>query len=209
MHLFEALLALYEATGDSAHLQRASALAALFRAKMFDASRGAVLEFFDADWRPMSDTFGQIVEPGHVFEWSWLLTRWRALDGGDLDAEAEQLRGFGERYGVDERGVVRDQISIDGAPRKATSRLWTNTERLKANLVRFEHTGEEAAASAALQAFEIIMAYCDAPTRGLWRDQRLADGGYADEPTPASILYHIAVALAELLRVAELQDTRS
>jgi mannose/cellobiose epimerase-like protein (N-acyl-D-glucosamine 2-epimerase family) len=97
MHLFEALLALYEATGEEDHLEQASALAALFQRKFFDPQHGTLPEYFDESWRPMSDLFGRLVEPGHQFEWSWLLLRWGALVGeGRCDDEAERLRLHGE-----------------------------------------------------------------------------------------------------------------
>ncbi|MGC8469721.1 MAG: AGE family epimerase/isomerase, partial [Acetobacteraceae bacterium] len=51
MHLFEAYLALFEATGDRAWRRRAEAMLALFTAHFLDA-RGAVGEFFTARWQP-------------------------------------------------------------------------------------------------------------------------------------------------------------
>ena len=36
---------------------------------------------FDADWRPLAGLTGRLVEPGHQFEWAWLLERWSRLRG--------------------------------------------------------------------------------------------------------------------------------
>lgn len=202
MHLFEATLALHQATGDG--LERASALARLLETRLFDARFGALREYFDDDWRPLSGDEGHICEPGHQFEWSWLLHRWRALGGGDLLALADRLRAHGERHGVNPAtGAVYDEVWIDGRVRTPSSRLWPHTERLKANLVRFERTRDGAAAEAASQAFDMLMRYCDAPVRGLWRDKVLADGSFADGPAPASSFYHIIIALDELIRIAD------
>lgn len=203
MHLFEALLSFYQTTGDALHLERASNIARLFRDKLYDAEHGALPEYYDAAWRPMADEIGRIVEPGHHFEWSWLLRRWHAMGGGDLNAEAEKLRHHAEKYGVAENGAVYDELHISGAPRKTKSRLWPHTERIKANVALVEATRDEGAAAAAAHAFDTLMAYCDTPTRGLWFDVRKEDGVFVQEPAKASSFYHVMFALRELIRVSE------
>jgi mannose-6-phosphate isomerase len=104
MHLLEALLSFYETTGDALHLERAGDLAQLFRSRLFDDEHGALPEFYDEKWRPMSDHLGRVVEPGHHFEWCWLLHRWHALGGKDFTAEAERLRAHAEAHGLDASG---------------------------------------------------------------------------------------------------------
>jgi mannose-6-phosphate isomerase len=204
MHLLEALLALYEATSDPKRLKQASALVMLFQDKFFDPS-GALPEYFDPAWRPLQDSPGPIVEPGHVFEWSWLLQRYRTLGGEDLGVQGERLRQFGECHGVEpSSGAVYNEVSMDGSVRIASSRLWPNTERLKSNLVAFEQTGDEGALAAALQSFAVLMAFCQTPLKGLWRDVREPDGSFDDAPSTASSFYHITLALSELVRVAEI-----
>lgn len=202
MHLLEALLSFYETTGNPLHLERAGDLAHLFRSKLFDEEHGALPEFFDEDWRPMSDQLGRVVEPGHHFEWCWLLHRWRALGGEDFTAEADRLRAHAEAFGL-ENGAACDQIFIDGTPSKKTARLWPQTERLKANLARFEATGDAEAARLALQAHDMIRAFCETPKPGYWYDLRAPDGSFLSEPARASSFYHIMLALAELIRVGD------
>ncbi len=41
-----------------------------------DAETGGLREFFKADWTPYDGEKGRIMEPGHQFEWAWLLARW-------------------------------------------------------------------------------------------------------------------------------------
>lgn len=201
MHLLEALLSFYETTGEPLHFERAGAIARLFKDKLFDAQHGALPEYYDDAWRPMSDRLGRIVEPGHHFEWCWLLNRWRALGGDDFTAEAERLRTHAEAHGILD-GAACDEILIDGRPSKQTARLWPQTERLKANLVRFEANGDAAAGRAALQAYGMLRAFCDTQTPGLWYDRRTPDGGFVREPARASSFYHVMLALSELIRVA-------
>jgi histidinol-phosphate phosphatase family protein len=203
MHLFEALLALFEASGDAKHLARASNLACLIVGAM-DAAHGALPEFFDDAWRPAPGAEGRIIEPGHQFEWSWLLQRWRALGGGEPSDWPERLRVNGEVYGVDFRtGFTHDEVWIEGAPRLHTARLWPQTERLRANAVRYKQTGDLTAAACAIEAFDVLMRYCDTPLRGMWRDRHDPTSGFAEEAAPASSFYHILFALEELLAAAE------
>lgn len=202
MHWFEAMLALHEASGKRAHLDRATAMAQLFERKFFDARFAALPEYFDAAWRPQADGSGRIVEPGHEFEWSWLLHRWNTLGGGDLHEVAEQLRINGELYGINARGDVHDDIHIDGRPRTLSTRLWPHTERVKANIVRFERARDPNAAASAVDAFDRMMSHCDGALAGLWRDRRAENGELADQPALASSFYHLMMAMFELTRVA-------
>ena len=55
------------------------------------------------------------------------------------------------------------------------------------------------AAAAAVEAFDVLSTYFETPVPGLWRDRRLAEGGFVDEPAPASSFYHIMVAFNELI----------
>jgi D-glycero-D-manno-heptose 1,7-bisphosphate phosphatase len=207
MHVFEALLSLFEASGDPRHMQRAGELARLFRDRFFDAGRGALPEYFDDAWRPVEGEEGKICEPGHQFEWSWLLHRWNALGGGDMGAIAERLRVHAEIYGLDhDSGLVFDELFLDGRVRTASSRLWPHTERLKANLARYERTRDPDAAKAAAQAFDVVMEFCAAPVAGVWRERRDASGAYVAEDAPASSLYHIMFGMYELIRVVESLD---
>lgn len=202
MHLFEALLSFYATTAERLHLERASAIAQLFSDKLYDREHGALREYYDEAWRPLADELGAIVEPGHQFEWSWLLRRWHLLGGGDLNAEAEQLRRHAETHGVASTGAVYDEVFADGRPRKRTSRLWPHTERLKANLASFEASCDAEAARAACQAFDMLMAYCATPEKGFWYDLLQPGGGFVQEPARASSFYHIVVAISELIRVS-------
>lgn len=202
MHMFEALLALHQATGKDAHLERASRIARLFETRLFDRQTGALPEYFDDSWVPRPGAEGRICEPGHQFEWSWLLHRWSDTGAGDLRAEAERLRVHGEVYGVDRKGFTIDEAFTDGSPRARTSRLWPHTERIKASCARFEHTRDMSAAAACIEAFDALMAYTDGMPPGFWRDRRTADSSFVDEPSPASSFYHAALAMSELVRAA-------
>jgi|CXWL01.1.fsa_nt_gi D-glycero-D-manno-heptose 1,7-bisphosphate phosphatase len=205
MHMLEAMLALFEASEDSVHLKEASAIVQLCEERFVDAEYGGLVEYFTEDWRPMPDEQGRITEPGHQFEWSWLLDRYSRLTHTRLSPIAKNIYVHGEIYGVDPAtGVTADDVWVEGGVRTPTSRLWPHTERIKANLARFERASELDAAARTVQAFDVLMTYCDTPIKGLWRDTRLADGAFAQGPAPASSFYHITTAMVELARVSAL-----
>jgi D,D-heptose 1,7-bisphosphate phosphatase len=204
MHMLEAMLQLFAATGDHALLDKAGGLVELLETKWVSPRWGALLEYFDDDWTPRPGDEGRIAEPGHQFEWSWLLDRYARLSGKHISPTAGRIFLHGEVYGVDQaNGVTLDETWAEGGARTPTSRFWPHTERIKANIVRFEQTGSISAARNCAQAFDVLMTYCDVPVRGLWRDRRLPDGSFVDEAAPASSFYHIALALSELIRVAD------
>lgn len=204
MHLLEALLSLHEATGRAEHLQSALDVVRLFETRFVDPAHTAVLEYFDDALRPAPGDDGRITEPGHQFEWAWLVDRVYKLSGHDARDLARRVHIHGEVYGVTPAtGVIADEVWADGVVKTPTSRLWPHTERIKANVVHYERTGDPQSAAHAVQAFDALMAYCQTPVAGLWHDRRLADGSFAEGPAPASSFYHIMLALSELIRVAE------
>jgi len=192
MHLLEAFLALHAATGDPADLARAERVADLFMTRLLAAS-GHIPEEFDVDWEPIA---AGGLAPGHQFEWAWLLDRLHRAGGRDRSEAVKGLVAFGERYGVDSAGFALDEIWPDGSVKSAEARLWPQTERLKAALMRFD---DEAAA----QAAGALNAYLDVPVPGTWRDARLAGGGWRSGPAPASSAYHIISALQTLIETAD------
>ena len=101
MHLFEAMLAWFEATGREMFLARAAELYGMMAARFFQPETGILAEYFDGAWNPREGIAGRICEPGHHFEWSWLLRRYARLSGrGDLPI-ALALKKFGDRHGFD------------------------------------------------------------------------------------------------------------
>jgi mannose-6-phosphate isomerase len=200
MHLFEAGIALAEA-GIERGMALAREIAGLFDAYFFDAANGALGEYYAPDWSRAAGDEGRFAEPGHHCEWIWLLDRWRRHGGGERAAPAQALWARVARDGL-HRGVVIDGIWRDDGPRTKTARLWPQTERLKAALIRWE-TGA-GGEDDIIAAYDGLWRYFEGMRPGLWRDRMGEDGAFVEEPSPASSLYHIVVALSELMRVADL-----
>ena len=81
MHLLEAALAWTAIDDDPAWRRLADRIAALCLQKFVDPASGALREFFVADWSPAPGVEGRICEPGHHYEWAFLLDRWARLTG--------------------------------------------------------------------------------------------------------------------------------
>ena len=209
MHLLEAALAWIEIDPvDVEWNALADELAELCLAKYLHPANGCVREFFDGDWNPIAGEMGHIAEPGHQFEWGWLLARWGRLRGrDDALAAAKKLVTLGEQYGVDaKRGVAFNEMWDDLSPKNKAARLWQQTERIKGWLTMAslgETAGEidEAFANVASAAAGLRL-YLETPIRGLWRDKMGTAGRFVEEPAPASSLYHIVCAISEMHAVA-------
>lgn len=195
MHLFEAALAWCEAGGESAWHALADELADLCLSRMIDPSSGAIAEYFDASWKFLPPGGVQHLEPGHQFEWAWLLGRWsrmRAHRGAH--AAAKQLFEAGTR-GVDAaRQVAIFEMSLDFRVTQPAARLWAQAERIKAAILLME-TEEGAERTryreAAIAAANALWRYLETPLPGLWRDRMTVDGNFIEEAAPASSFYHI------------------
>lgn len=191
MHLFEAALAWMETGTDPVWKKIAGEIATLALTRFIDHEKGVLREIFDAAWAN-----GHVVEPGHQFEWAWLLERW-ARATGDAKAHDAALALFAAgKCGIDAvRGVAMDEAEPGHAPVRATARLWPQTEWVKAACLLGEAADVEASADALWRYLQPSQGGMKA---GLWRDKMREDGSFIDEPVPASSLYHITCAVASL-----------
>jgi len=202
MHLFEAALAGCEVCSESSLWKPlADGIAELALTKFIDAQSGALREFFDAEWNPAPGVEGRIVEPGHQFEWAWLLLRWAGPKNPRARAAALKMIDIGESHGV-RQGVAINSLLDDFSPHDAGARLWPQTERLKAAALAARLTGEARYFKMAADAADGLMRYLDTPVPGLWYDKIDAQGKRIDEPAPASTFYHLVAAISEISALA-------
>lgn len=205
MHLFEAALQWAEVEGPAQRWWAlADELAGLALHHLIDAPSGLVTELFDAHWRPMPGRDGTLAEPGHQYEWGWLLCRWARLrQRPDALSAAQRMVDLAEAHGIDrQRGVAINEINTDLSVRDAHAKLWPQTERIKAWVALAQQAraqGDDTAATKALQCTTAAMvglrAYLHHPVPGAWQEIWRADGGWQAEPVRASSLYHIVCAL--------------
>ncbi len=200
MHLLEAYVALAAASKEAAFREDANVVVDLFHRYLFDAKSGTLGEFFDEKGLPHHER-GRRIEPGHHFEWYWLLNEGAALwrDARTLRA-AEILFRWAERHGVDaEIGGVFDALDRDGGLIKDSKRIWPQAERIKAQALR-------ARANAARDDRARLMTL----VQFLFDNYLLADGGWRESlerslapnatALPGTSPYHIFLALSEALK---------
>ena len=199
MHLLEAAMA-WEAAGDDRFTAVADEIAGLALARFIDSDSGRLREFFAGDWTPAEGADGRLAEPGHQFEWAWLLTRYGAARSSAEALEAGRRLYAGGKAGVDRlRNVAVDAMEISGEVRSARARLWPQTERLKAALLLAGRSEERERASLVRDAADALSGlWLYLEPSGTWRDKLLEDGSFIDEPAPASSFYHIVAAFDQL-----------
>ena len=202
MHLLEAALAWSEIDADPRWPKLAEELVDLALAKFIDAEGGFLREFFDAEWRPAEGDAGRLVEPGHQFEWAWLMQRWTRRTGSPAAAEAARRLFANGLKGVDaKRSVAIDELNEDLSIRTPRARLWPQTEYIKAAMTLAADAPEaeaKAYLAAAAQGASGLWGYFETEIAGLWRDKQGVDGAYVTEAAPASSLYHIVGAIVAL-----------
>lgn len=202
MHLLEASLAWSERRKNARFSKLAISIGELALHHFIDAEGGFLREFFAADWSPAEGDDGNVVEPGHQFEWAWLLARLGQMTGDKRYlAAARTLFACGLK-GVDaNRGVAVDTMNERLVPITTRARLWPQTEWLKAaallaqntNGTDREHYNEQVS-----NAVAAVDRFFSTPVSGLWRDKMNKDGSFEEEMSPASSLYHIVGAIDAL-----------
>ncbi len=197
MHLLEAALAWMSISEEAAWTTLAEALVGLALDHFIDPASGALYEQFDHQWQPIGNLAVRIVEPGHQFEWAWLLLRWNRAAVGAVRTAAARLIDIGETCGV-HAGVTVNALAGDFSVVDAQARLWPQTERLKASARMARLTGDARYWSCAAEAAATLLRYFDTDPPGLWYDRLTPDGQFLPEPAPASSFYHIVCAIAEL-----------
>jgi mannose-6-phosphate isomerase len=195
MHLLEAALAWLIIDPNPMWRDLADEIATLCLDRFIDHDTAALREFFASDWTPVRGIQGEVLEPGHHYEWAFLLDRWAKLTGRERPPEVPKLIAFADAKGLDrKRRVAINGIRLDGSVADPVARLWPQMERIRAYLIN-RHDGDEARLC---EAIETLFRYLDAPLFGLWYENLAADGQFVAEAAPATSLYHIVGAIAEL-----------
>ncbi|MBV1887011.1 MAG: AGE family epimerase/isomerase [Parvibaculaceae bacterium] len=212
MHLTEALLVAARATGKPAYLDRAGELVELFFTKFLKVDKGAcgVVEYFDKTLSPLKGEAGVRSEPGHLFEWVWIVQLYRKLTGEEEFASAlQQVLDEGLLRGMDDRpdylAASFDEVSLMGEVLKSAKRLWPQTEALKSLCAAVEGTkGAQKAdyrVRAQRQLGMMIGAYRKGLTAPVFHEHLDEQGKVLTNYYPVSSLYHLFLSFSEYLRV--------
>jgi cellobiose epimerase len=134
MHLFEALLALHDATGSREVFKDAEAHAAAIFTRLFDQREGRLPELYERDWKPSPPENRGYLELGHQFEWAYLLSH--AVEKGFPKSYLEtgqRLLDYGMRVAYDrDEGGIFSRGDFQGNAVRGPKGWWEQCETLRA-----------------------------------------------------------------------------
>ncbi len=199
MHLFEAFMVLYDASGNEKYLRRASDIFELFKTHFFDPQTAVISEYFHHDWVVAKNAKGKIIEPGHMAEWVWLLGQYEHRTGINTRKWADKL--YNKLLEFKQNWLV-DEMDRTGNIIRATSRLWVQTEMCKAHIAQAEFGDKYAPELAARLLSRIQKHYLQ--DNGTWVDVLGENGLPLIGAIPTSTFYHIICMIAEAARITGL-----
>ncbi|QXI15177.1 AGE family epimerase/isomerase [Pseudomonas hamedanensis] len=191
MHLAEAFLATLAVREDPQTQKALLELCTAMHKHFVDPQYGVLME------KPLG-AVDNWYEPGHQFEWYFLLQSSALLRGSKLHGALDRAFAFTEQYGVLQScGAVRAMLDLegDGRPRDSTQRIWAQAEYLRALTLR---AGSEAVVLRQLQALRQRFLHA-----GGWHECRDENGEVSRKDMPSTTPYHLATCysgLAEYLR---------
>ncbi|KAB0679370.1 AGE family epimerase/isomerase [Aureimonas leprariae] len=195
MHLTEALMAAFEATGNAKFLERATRIAGLIIERHAASLAWRVPEHFDADWQLDRDYQGDEMfrpagmTPGHWLEWARLLLQLWVLGGRKADwmpDGAERLFANAVRWGWDEAGGGGFFYTTDfeNNPRTRYKLWWPVAEAIGAAHFLAEHRPSEFHEEWYRKTYEFADRYLIDPATGGWHPQ------LSEDLRPEETLFH-------------------
>ena len=189
MHLAEAFLATLSVREDLAVQRALVELCTAMQQRFIDPQHSVLME------KPLGSVDNWF-EPGHQFEWYFLLESSPLLRGSKLHASVERAFAFTEQLGVDQSsGAVRAMLTLDGHSKDATQRIWAQAEYLRALTLRPDSGASVLHQLQALQQRSLH-------ARG-WYECRDENGEVSRQDMPSTTPYHLATCyggLADYLR---------
>lgn len=186
MHLAEAFLATIEVRDDGATLAALDALTAAMQRRFIDTEHGVMLE------KPLT-AVDNWYEPGHQFEWFFLLESSEHLRGSPLHRSLTTAFAHSETQGVDPRtGAVVAMLEADGQIKDGTQRIWAQAEYLRALTLR---PGSEAALSRQLLALQANFLHDSG-----WNECLDSNGQISRSDMPSTTPYHLATCYLGLAK---------
>jgi mannose/cellobiose epimerase-like protein (N-acyl-D-glucosamine 2-epimerase family) len=198
MHLFEAMIATFDATHEAVFQNRAGDFFALFLANLYDKQKRVLGEYFEDDW---SKIMPIVVEPGHQAEWAWLLKGFERITGCPTGRYRAELLASALRCRDEVTGCLVDEGDAEGNIRRHTRRLWPQAEMAKAWIAQAEAGEADAANEARAALVRLERRYLSHPVTGGWYDQFDRDGTSLVATIPASSFYHVISAVVEAEQV--------
>lgn len=185
MHLAEAFLATLSVREDVVVQGALVELCTAMQQRFIDPHDGVLME------KPLG-AVDNWFEPGHQFEWYFLLESSPLLRGSALHTSLARAFAFTEQTGVDpQTGAVRAMLGLDGRQKDATQRIWAQAEYLRALTLR---PGSETAVLRQLQALQQRFLHA-----GGWYECRDENGDVSRQDMPSTTPYHLATCYRGLV----------
>ncbi|CAN7709918.1 AGE family epimerase/isomerase [Pseudomonas sp. LjRoot277] len=185
MHLAEAFLATLSVRKDVAVQDALVELCTAMQKRFIDPQHGVLME------KPLG-AVDNWFEPGHQFEWYFLLESSSLLRGSTLHAALERAFALTEQLGVDpQTAAVRASLDLDGRPKDATQRIWAQAEYLRALTLR---PNSEGSVQRQLQALQQHFLHV-----GGWYECRDENGDVSRKDMPSTTPYHLATCYRGLV----------
>ena len=203
MHLLEALLEWRLVCNDSLFREISDIIIELFFKNFFCPENGALIEYFDDNLKPVNGPMGGITEPGHHFEWVWLIHQYQMLSNNKVP-EYSKLYDFAKHYGINHKnGFLWGNVNISDASKENIVRLWPHAEWIKAEIVYGNETDFIERLNTAWRG---LYRFLRSPQPGLWYETfDHAKNHFIGSSSPASSFYHIALAIETLITFSENQ----
>ena len=195
MHLLEAALALSKCYEGNQYSSLVKSLLTLFCETFLDKKKLIIREYLNRNFNPNKE-IGHIIEPGHHYEWAWLLN-WTAetLDQPELKDLGARILSQSLEFGWDtEFEGVFDQINAkDVTILKSSKRLWPVLELIKALCVY----PSELNFIYLRNCLETVLEHYLKET-GTWVEHYTQNWQVLSDKMPVSSAYHLGMACLEL-----------
>lgn len=178
MHLAEAFLVTVEVRDDAPTLAALTALIDGMQRRFVDVEHGVMLE------KPL-DAVDNWSEPGHQFEWFYLLESSEHLRGSPLHRSLTTSFVHAQAQGVDPvTGAVAAMLEVDGSMKDGTQRIWAQAEYLRALTLRPD---SEVLLARQLTALQQRFLHATG-----WNECLDSDGQVSRSDMPSTTPYHLA-----------------
>ncbi|MCO8167798.1 AGE family epimerase/isomerase [Pseudomonas sp. 21LCFQ02] len=178
MHLAEAFLATLQVRADPDTVEALEGLVDHMHEHFIDPASGVLLE------KPLG-AVDNWYEPGHQFEWFFLLQSTPQLHGSPLYKALHKAFAVAQAQGVDARsGAVSAMLKPDGSIVDGTQRIWAQAEYLRALALR---DGAQPLLAAQAMALQTRFIYPQG-----WHECLDSEGKVSRSDMPSTTPYHLA-----------------
>lgn len=210
MHLLEALLFAADIWPDPLFRTLADEVVGLFLSSFYNVKTNTLSEYFANDLRPLADPAKEaiICEPGHYYEWIWLLKKHARMVGTpqSVDPVCLAMLDWANTHGWDAQyGGIYDELDDTARVVADTKRLWPFTEALKANALMLDALKGTARDAAKDHMAVMTRLFRDKymQERGFWTEWLNRDLTPAVDYMPATTPYHVYFGIMEARSILE------